>query len=98
MLEKVSINTEPEVIEYIQAAVDYYNSRKPGLGKRFYNNIDKHFNYLKRNYTLFAIRYDDIRCMPVQKFPYMITKQKLISIKAVFCTYENPEKWVERID
>lgn len=102
MLKKFNIDIEPEAIDDIQEAVDYYNIKKKNLGKQFFTTVDKHFEFLKKNYLSFAIRYDDIRCMPVKKFPYMIhyrvlERQKLISVKAVFCTYDDPEKWEERI-
>jgi toxin ParE1/3/4 len=101
-LKKFTINIEPEAFEDIQKAVDYYNGKQVGLGKRFYNTVDKHFNFLKKNYTAFAVRYDDIRCMNVDKFPYSIhyqilAQQQVVGIKAVFCTYQNPEKWEDRI-
>lgn len=102
MPPKFALNLEPEVFDDIQDAVDYYNSCKDGLGKRFFNIIDKHFNFLKKNYFSFSIRYDDIRCMPVKKFPYMIhyrvlENQEIVSVKAVFCTYENPSKQEVRV-
>ena len=50
-------------------------TKKTGLGKQFYNKIDKHLDFLKENYLSFAVRYDEIRCMPVKKFPYMIPFQ-----------------------
>jgi toxin ParE1/3/4 len=68
MLKKFVIDVEPEALDDIQNAIDYYNSCKPGLGKRFYNIVDKHFSFLQKNYTSFAIRYDDIRCLKVEKF------------------------------
>lgn len=103
MLKKFEIDLEPEALDDIQNAIDYYNLCKPGLGKRFYNTIDKHFRFLQKNYTSFAIRYDDIRCLKVEKFPYMIhyrvlSSQQTISIKAIFCTHENPDKWEKRIE
>lgn len=102
MLKKFHLDIEPEAVDDIQEAVDYYNRKKSGLGKRFFKTVDKHFDFLKKNYTAFAIRYDDIRCMPVKKFPYMIhyrvlESQQTVSVKAVFCTYGDPDKWHERI-
>lgn len=102
MPKKFTLNIEPEAIDDIQEAVDYYNSRKSGLGKSFFNAVDKHFEFLKKNYFSFAVRYDDIRCMPVKKFPYIIhyrvlESQETVSVKAVFCTHDNPDKWEERI-
>ena len=103
MLKKFHLDIEPEVFDDIQQAVDYYNRKKPGLGEHFYNTVDEHFDFLKKNYTAFAVRYDDIRCMPVEKYPYMIhyrilKSQQTVSVKAVFCTYDDPGKWLKRID
>ncbi|MDF1549670.1 MAG: hypothetical protein P1P88_17720 [Bacteroidales bacterium] len=47
MLSKFSLEIEPEAFDDIQNAIDYYNSKMPGLGKRFYNTIDKHFGFLQ---------------------------------------------------
>jgi hypothetical protein len=44
-----TLDIEPEAFDDIQEAVDFYNSRKSGLGKRFYNTVDKHFDFLKKN-------------------------------------------------
>jgi len=102
MRNKFTLNIEPEAFDDIQEAVDYYNSCKAGLGKRFFNTVDKHFDFLKKDYFSFAVRYDDIRCVPVKKFPYMIHYQvmeskKTVSVKAVFCTHIDPIKWEERV-
>lgn len=48
MLRKFATDIEPEAIEDIQKAIDYYNSCTPGLGKRFYNTIDKHFKFWQK--------------------------------------------------
>lgn len=101
MLKKFHLDIEIGAFDDIQEAVDYYRKR-PGLGKRFYNTVDKHFSFLRKNYTSFAVRYDDIRCMPVEQFPYMIhyrvlESQQTVSVKAVFCTYDDPGKWKERV-
>ena len=102
MLKKFTIDIELEAFEDIQKAVDYYNQKQNGLGKHFLNTVDQHFDFLKKNYTSCAMRYDDIRCMKVKKFPYaihyrIVKQQKVVSIKAVFCTFQNPDKWEDRI-
>jgi len=103
MLKKFHLDIETEAFDDIQEAVEYYNRKQPGLGKRFYDTIDKHFSFLKKNYLSFAVRYDDIRCMPVKKFPYMVhfrvlESQQTVSVKAVFCTYDDPDKLQYRVD
>jgi hypothetical protein len=96
MSKKYHLDIEPEALIDIQNAIDYYDSKKSGLGENFYKAIDGHFNLLKLYYHSFAIKYDDIRCLPLKKFPYVIHykalhAQKTISVKTVFCTHENPD-------
>lgn len=103
MNTKFKLDIEPEAFEDIQKAVNFYNNRKIGLGRLFYKTVDKQFDFLKKNYFSFAIHYDNIRCMGIKKFPYMVhysvlERQRTISIKAVFSTFEDPEKWNERIE
>jgi len=90
----LTISRKPSII---------YDSKKAGLGERFYNVIDEHFELLKEYYHSFAIQYDNIHCLRLKLFPYIIhyrvlPSQKTVSVKAVFCTYENPGKWELRLD
>ncbi len=75
-------------------AVTYYNSRQEGLGKRFYLEYKKTLKTIKRNphYRTF---YDDVHCLQVGKFPYLIhyiidTQHNQVSIEALICAYQNP--------
>ena len=93
-----SLTIEPEALVDIQNAIDYYNSCQSGLGKRFYKAIEVNFALLQKQYFSFAVRYDDVRCMKIKTFPYMIhyrvsELEKQVSVKAVLCTFDNPEKW-----
>ena len=94
---KLFIN--PQAVEDIQAAIDYYNEKQKGLGKRFLDNIKQDFNSIKKNYG-FQIRYDDIRCLPVKKFPFMIHYSidgNIINVRAVIHTSKNPsEYWLNK--
>jgi len=92
----------PEVHKDIQEAVDWYNQQQQGLGRRFFSIIKTYFTALKDSATHYAIRYDDIHCMPVKKFPYMIHyridyKNKFVKVEALFHTSQNPEKWNNRL-
>ena len=103
MLKKFHLDIEPEVLEDIQKAINYYDNKRAGLGEQFYISIDGYFEFLQENYLAFAIKYDDVRCLPVKNFPYTIhyrvlSSQKIVSIKAVFSTYENPDKWDKRVE
>ena len=40
MPKKFTLDIEPEAFDDIQEAVDFYNSRKADLGKRFFKTVD----------------------------------------------------------
>jgi plasmid stabilization system protein ParE len=89
---------EPRALADIQQAIDYYDSRQAGLGKKFESTIDKHFLVISRN-PFFQIRYSGIRCLPVKKFPFLIhfvvdEKRKEVFIISVFHTSKNNTEWL----
>lgn len=101
MPKKFILNIEPEAFNDIQDAVDYYKTINHKLALRFFSTLNKQFLTIQKNHSSFAIRYDTIRCLPFKKFPYMIhysvlTDEKTVTIKAVFCTHQNPENWRKR--
>lgn len=91
----------PEVYHDIQEAVDWYNSQQLGLGKRFFFLLKETLKALPHSANHFAVRYDNIRCMPLKKFPFLIhyqiiSNQKIIHVEAILSTYRNPATWAER--
>ena len=92
----------PEVQNDIQSAVDWYNKQQAGLGKRFLSATKKHLNSLKDTANHYAIRYDDIHCMPIKKFPYMAhyridKNNNSVKVEAVFHTSRDSERWYQRV-
>ncbi len=91
---------DPEAISDIQKAIDYYNEQQIGLGKRFEASVNKHLEILKKN-PFFHTRYDGVRCLPLQKFPFMVhftvdEDQQAVTVRAVFHTSLNPAQWEKR--
>ena len=91
-----------EVYADLQEAVDFYNSRKKGLGTRFFKTVKNQMSFLKSNVFSFQVRYDDVRCFPLKIFPYTIhyrilPETKTIAIIAVFCDYLDPNIWEDRL-
>ena len=91
---------EPEVFTDIQENIDWYNKQKAGLGFEFYNVVLKSFKILKLN-PFYRIRYENVRCLPIKTFPFMIhftvnEVEKLIIIRAILSTSRNPKIWKER--
>ncbi|TAF82962.1 MAG: hypothetical protein EAZ51_01560 [Sphingobacteriales bacterium] len=58
-------------------------------------------NSLKKDPTIYAKRYADVRCMVIKKYPFMVhytlnTTLLLVEIFAVTHTSRNPKIWEER--
>lgn len=86
---------EPTAKSDIQINITYYNKIQDGLGKKFHAEIKRNFNAIAKN-PYYQIRYDDVRCLPLKKFPLMIhfTVDEIIQviiIRAVINTSKNPE-------
>ena len=93
---KYKIKIEPEALIDIQDSINWYNEQQKDLGKRFYKEVQEYFNSLKTN-PFYAIKYDNIRCLPLKVFPYTIhfsinENDKIIIIRAVFQTSQDPKK------
>ncbi len=91
---------EDRAAQDIQIAVDYYNEKLSGLGKKFEEALDKEFEALSKN-PFYQIRYSNIRCKPVKNFPYLIHFQvnktlMTIYVFAVINTNKDPKKaWLK---
>jgi plasmid stabilization system protein ParE len=93
-----AILVEPRALADIQQAINYYDSRQAGLGKKFESAIDNHFSTISKN-PFFQIRYNGIRCLPLKKFPFLIhfvvdEKRNEVFIISVFHTSKNNTEWL----
>lgn len=87
----------PEANEDILEAVHYYKAISPSVASNFRKQLSKAYENLEKN-PFFQIRYDDVRMLPIKKFPYIILFhideiKKIVYIISVFCTHQNPEKY-----
>lgn len=74
-------------------------NKSKGLGSRFQKQAKAQINSLKKNPLGSAIRYANVRCLLIKKFPFMIhftidDKQKLVEVFAVYHTSRNPKIWI----
>jgi len=95
-----SIVIDPRAIADIQQAIDYYDLELPGLGLKFEAALNNHLITLTKN-PHFEVRYDNVRCLPIKKFPFMIhftvdQDQNIVSVRAVLHTALDPKKWYKR--
>ena len=90
----------PGAVKDIQKSIDYYEERERDFGKQFEQELDEKISTLKIN-PFYQVRYDDVHCLPLHKFPHMIhytidIEKKLVFIRAVFHTALSPERWKVR--
>ncbi len=91
---------DPRAMQDIQQAIDYYDEQELGLGEQFEDFVNECHIKLEQN-PFFQVRYDDIHCLPLKKYPYMIhfsinEQKQLITVMAVFNTARDPKIWKDR--
>jgi plasmid stabilization system protein ParE len=96
-----TLKIDIDAFKDIQETVEWYELQLKGLGQRYKNQTKKQINSLKKNPYLFSIKYNEIRCRKIDKFPFLIHYNieedlKVITIFAVFHTSRNPEIWKRR--
>jgi len=84
----------------IQDSIRWYNRKQHGLGARFHAEVKQTFEHLK-TYPHFQNRYDDVRCIPLNKFPFMVhytvsVENTQVVVHAVFHTSLHPKLWTGR--
>jgi plasmid stabilization system protein ParE len=94
------VQIEPEAIQDIQDAIDWYEHQQKGLGEKFYHYLDNVLESLGTN-PYYQVRYSNIRCLPLQKYPFMIhftidEANAFVIIRAIFNTSIDPIKWKSR--
>lgn len=95
-----SITVEPVALVDIQQGIDYYDAKQVGLGRKFEAALNRHFISLERN-PFFEVRYEQVRCLPVKNYPYMIhftvnEATQSVIVRGVFHTSIDPENWTDR--
>jgi plasmid stabilization system protein ParE len=101
-MKKYFVRIEPEALNDIQKITDWYNEQQAGLGGRFQKTVIQQINSLKKDPHIYVLRYKEIRCVLVKKFPYMThfyinEENNIVEVIAVISTDRNPKIWTERI-
>lgn len=94
---KFSLELYKRALADIQEAIDYYENQQPGLGDKFLKSIEKGLQSIHVN-PYFQKRYDQVRCLPLHKFPFMIhylidEPSKTAYIMAIIHCSADPQKW-----
>lgn len=95
-----TVLVEDRAANDIQDGIDYYDEQLIDLGDKFKNAVDKEFSALAKN-PFYQVRYNNIRCKPVKKFPYLIhfqvdERDKNVKVFSVINTSKDPDKsWIK---
>ena len=99
---KFNITLHPEIKSDLQEAIDYYNSKKKGLGDHFFLIAKNEIKSLEKDALLYTIRFENTRFLKVGDYPYItyyfiIEEENTVYIDAIKSTSRNPEtNWVRR--
>ena len=101
MNRKFNVEYNPDFYNDLIQSVDWYNEQRAGLGDRFCRSVKKQTSRLSKSALCFAVRYCDIRCMRIEKFPYLVhyrvnEQTKTVKVEALFHTSRDPKIWNER--
>jgi len=98
-LKTYKIEADPRVKLDLQEAMDFLKSRRKGLDTKFLADYKSSLKTLKTN-PFFEVRYDGIRCLPLEIFKYMIhfsvdEVNSIVLVNAVISTYLDPDdSWI----
>lgn len=98
-MQKYTIIADPRVKHDFKEAKDYLNSKRKDFGNVFLKQYRETLKALQQN-PYFQIRYNDIHCLPLKDFKYMIhfkvdETKKEVHIYAVLSTYLNTkDNWM----
>ena len=97
-MKKNKVLISPEAFADIREINSWYEEQQEGLGLRFQEEVIRMIDFLRINPSTFTVRYKNIRCALVRKFPFMIhytiaDKGQLVKVLAVISTSRNPQVW-----
>jgi hypothetical protein len=95
---KYTVEYNPDFFNDIVEAVDWYNEKQAGLGDRLFKIIKQQTAKLSTSALHCAVKYDDIRCLGVEKYPYLIhyrvnEQTRTVKVEALFHTSRDPKIW-----
>jgi toxin ParE1/3/4 len=97
---KPRIRLLPEARVEFDAAADWYETRRAGLGVDFVARVRAVLNRIELNPQLYAAVYGDVQKAAVTRFPYVVLYREELGeviVIAVFHTARDPSRWQSRV-
>ena len=85
--------------EEFDAAGDWYEHERPGLGRQFIEEVDNLLGRLLDTPSLFPVVHRDIRRAVLRRFPYCVyfrVREGRVVILAIMHTARRPDDWQGR--
>lgn len=89
----------PESRAELVDAAGYYEEQQPGLGWRFWQEVDEHILWVAENATVPRLRPGGYRRVNLKVFPYYVAylvKEDAVWVLAIGNSHRQPEYWIER--
>ena len=83
----------------IQAAFDWYETQRVGLGEEFLDHVRRTLEILRRRPEAFPVLYKNVRRAVISKFPYSVfyvAEHTRTAVLAVLHTSRDPRIWPRR--
>lgn len=92
---------DTEAFNDIFQAAEWYELQSEGLGIRFRKQVKLQIDGLKNMPFSFSVRYRNVRCMRIKKFPFLVhftvnESDKIVEVFAVIHCSRNPKIWLKR--
>jgi plasmid stabilization system protein ParE len=97
----VTIRFVKEAQGEFNEAIDYYEDARPGLGRRFKEQVDRAVLRVAAHPELWHLRPGRYRRINLRVFPYYIpyaVRGETLWVLAVAHTKRSPEYWIDRRD
>jgi hypothetical protein len=100
-MKQYQIHIDKDAFADIKYAAAWYNEQQVGLGAKFIKQTKTQITSLKTNPLKCSVRYSNIRCLLVKKFPFLIhysvdELNNIVEIFAVIHTSRNPKIWEQK--
>ena len=89
----------PEAVRELDDAIDYYDEREAGLGRRLRDEVDRYIRWIAQHAEVPRVRPGGYRRVNLKIFPYYIAyvlRDDTLWILAIAGGYRKPEYWIGR--
>ena len=96
----MTLLTLPEAQQEFLESVLYYESKEPGLGIRFRNEVEATVNWILQHPEIARLRPKGYRRVNLRSFPHYVAyviREQTIWITAIAHGHRRPEFWLSRI-